>query len=79
MWFFFSVGGCIPKWETCKRLHAAAPPIWLSGALLISMATAVPARRRVSLLQLCETKHADQLDKLLWKYNKISTDGVMFN
>lgn len=46
------------------RLHAAAPPARLSGAVLISIATAVPARRRASLLQLCETKHNDLNENL---------------
>lgn len=64
--FFFSVGS-LPKWMTCKRFHAAAPPAGLSGALLISMATAVPARRRVSLLQLCEIKHKDLIRQMVLK------------
>lgn len=56
--FYIHVTASIPKWETCSRLQAAAPPAPFSEAVLISMATAVPARRRVSLLQHCTTGHS---------------------
>ena len=45
-----------PEPEILSRLPAAAPPARLSGAVLISMDTVVPANRRVSLLERWNTR-----------------------
>lgn len=68
---------CAPELETCSRLQAAASPAPLSGAVLTSMATAVPARRRVSLLQHCDTEHTDWLVKTLYHPSVSCHSGVV--
>lgn len=61
---FSSTCGHLPEWVICSRLQAAASPALLSGAVLISMATAVPASRRVSRLQHYEK------ERVIWWQSK---------
>ena len=54
-----------PEPEIFSRLPIAAPPTLLSGAVLISMATVVPANRRVSLLE-CWNTRGDLINTWRW-------------
>lgn len=63
----------LPWRETCSRHQAAAAPASLSDAVLISIATAVPAKRRVSLLEHWRIGHRDNCNNTnssFWRLTK---------